>query len=108
MRRGWCDGDALSRAVRWACLHLLLCLTLILLAQVIPSLAVKDVWMPDEVRHAAVFTNLWQNGHWLVLHLGDAAYADKPPVYFWLVAAIVSVFGTVQPFVFMVAAAISA
>jgi hypothetical protein len=29
------------------------------LAQVIPSLAVKDVWMPVEVRHAAVFTNLW-------------------------------------------------
>jgi 4-amino-4-deoxy-L-arabinose transferase-like glycosyltransferase len=50
------------------------------LAQVIPSLAVKDVWMPDEVRHAAVFTNLWQNGHWLVLHLGDASYADTPPV----------------------------
>lgn len=64
--------------------------------------------MPDEVRHAAVFTNLWQNGHWLVLHLGDASYADTPPVYFWLVAAIVPVFGTVQPFVFMVAAAISA
>lgn len=70
----------LSRAVRWVCLHPLLCLTLILLAQVIPSLAVKDVWMPVEVRHAAVFTNLWQNGHRLVLHLGDAAYADKPPV----------------------------
>lgn len=43
-----------------------------------------------------------------MLHLGDASYADTPPVYFWLVAAIVPVFGTVQPFVFMVAAAVSA
>jgi 4-amino-4-deoxy-L-arabinose transferase-like glycosyltransferase len=97
-----------AEAAGWLGLHPLTCLTLILLAQVLPSLFTKDVWLPDEVRHAAVFQNLWQGGHWLVLHLGDAAYADKPPVYFWLVAAIVALVGSTAPFVFMAAAAVSA
>lgn len=97
-----------AEAAGWLGLHPLTCLTLILLAQVLPSLFTKDVWLPDEVRHAAVFQNLWQGGHWLVLHLGDAAYADKPPVYFWLVAAIVAMAGSTAPFVFMAAAAVSA
>lgn len=103
----------IAAAGRWLSRHPLLCLTLLLLAQVLPSLAVKDVWLPDEVRHAAVFRNLWERGHWLVLYLGDSAYGDKPPVYFWLlagIAAAVSLTGgdPVGPAVFMVAAAVSA
>lgn len=103
----------IAAAGRWLCRHPLLCLTLLLLAQVLPSLAVKDVWLPDEVGHAAVFRNLWERGHWLVLYLGESAYGDKPPVYFWLlagIAAAVSLTGgdPVGPAVFMLAAAVSA
>lgn len=97
-----------AAALNWLSLHPLLTLTLVLAAQVLPYFGVKDVWMPDEARHAAVFRNLWEGGHWLVLHLGDAAYADKPPVYFWLLAGLAWLTGSTGPALFMLAAAISA
>lgn len=101
-------GERAAAGLHWLSLHPLLSLTLVLAAQVLPSLDVKDVWMPDEARHAAVFRNLWEGGHWLVLHLGDAAYADKPPVYFWLLAGLAWLTGSTGPALFMLAAALSA
>ena len=100
-------GERAAAGLHWLSLHPLLSLTLVLAAQVLPSLDVKDVWMPDEARHAAVFRNLWEGGHWLVLHLGDAAYADKPPVYFWLLAGLAWLTGSTGPALFMLAAALS-
>lgn len=49
-----------------------------------------------------------EHGHWLVLHLGDSFYPDKPPLYFWVLAAIAWAFDSTGPFVFMAGAAVSA
>jgi len=38
----------------------------------------------DETRYLAVAWSMWIHGDWLVPHLNGAAYADKPPLLFWL------------------------
>ncbi len=88
--------------------HPVLLPCLLLAVQTIPALWAKDVWFSDEARHAAVLLQLVEHGHWLVLHLGDGFYPDKPPLYFWLLAAIAYVLNSTEPVIFMVGAAISA
>ncbi len=42
---------------------------------------------PDEGRNAEVAREMLVKGDWIVPHFDGFAYLDKPPVYFWLVAA---------------------
>ncbi|HVA00582.1 MAG TPA: glycosyltransferase family 39 protein [Terriglobia bacterium] len=42
---------------------------------------------PDEGRNAEVAREMLVQGDWVVPHFDGFAYLDKPPVYFWLVAA---------------------
>lgn len=85
----------------------LIVLFLLAAAQTLPSLNAKDVWYPDELRHAAVLRGMLEGGHWLVLHLGDALYPDKPPLYFWLLAGLSRILGSPDPLLFNLAAALS-
>ncbi len=41
----------------------------------------------DETRYLAVAWEMRSGGDWLVPHLNGAAYADKPPLLFWLINA---------------------
>jgi len=52
-----------------------------------------DLWAPDEPRYAEVAREALEDGHWLVPHLGGTSYAEKPPLYFWLVAGSYALFG---------------
>lgn len=52
------------------------------------SAQTRALWFSDEVRYANVFQELWDHGHWWVLHLNGQFYPDKPPVYFWLLAGL--------------------
>ncbi|GAG35320.1 unnamed protein product, partial [marine sediment metagenome] len=52
-----------------------------------------DLWAPDEPRYAEVAREMFEGGPWLVPHLGGEPYADKPPLYFWLLAGSYAVFG---------------
>jgi hypothetical protein len=49
-----------------------------------------DLWAPDEPHYAAVAEELRSFRHGLdglaLLHLNDAPYTQKPPLYFWLAA----------------------
>jgi len=45
----------------------------------------RDLWEPDETRYAVVAREMRQSGNWIVPHLSGALYAEKPPLYFWLV-----------------------
>jgi 4-amino-4-deoxy-L-arabinose transferase-like glycosyltransferase len=47
----------------------------------------------DEVLYAAVAKGILTSGEWLDLHLGDTPYWNKPPLMFWLVAALYRVLG---------------
>ena len=56
------------------------------------DLANIDLWAPDEPRYAAIAEELRTGRHGagglLLLHLNDEPYSQKPPLYFWLAAAL--------------------
>ena len=39
----------------------------------------------DETRYATVAWEMWLSSDWLLPHLNGTAYADKPPLLFWLI-----------------------
>src|SRR5690606_38685225 len=40
--------------------------------------------------------------HWVALRLNDLPYPDKPPLYFWMLAGLASIFGsTAAPVIFL-------
>ena len=48
---------------------------------------------PDEGRNAEVAREMLAGGDWVTPHLNDTVYLDKPPAYFWTVAASLRLFG---------------
>jgi 4-amino-4-deoxy-L-arabinose transferase-like glycosyltransferase len=59
-----------------------------------------DLWAPDEPRYGAIAEELRSFRHGssglVLLHLNDVPYTQKPPLYFWLAAAIGAPFGRVH------------
>ena len=45
-----------------------------------------DLWSPDEPRYAQVAREMVNRGDWILMHYNGKAYADKPPLFFWLIA----------------------
>lgn len=54
----------------------------------LPSLFLRDVWKPDEPRYAQVSREMVDTGEWVVPHLNGETYAHKPPLIFWIAAAL--------------------
>ena len=55
-----------------------------------------------------VLTEMLDHGKWLALHINGEFYGDKPPIYFWLLAALSWIFQTREPSVFFLLAAMNA
>jgi 4-amino-4-deoxy-L-arabinose transferase-like glycosyltransferase len=51
------------------------------------GLGLRDPWPADEPRFALVARDMVASGDWLFPRVGGDFYSDKPPVYFWLLAA---------------------
>ncbi len=49
------------------------------------NLGGRDLWEPDETRYAVVAREMVQSGNWILPHLNRDIYAEKPPLFFWLV-----------------------
>ncbi|MBM4338171.1 MAG: glycosyltransferase family 39 protein [Deltaproteobacteria bacterium] len=45
-----------------------------------------DLWNPDEPRYAQVAREMVNGGDWIMMHFNGQMYADKPPLFFWLIA----------------------
>ena len=45
-----------------------------------------DLWNPDEPRYGQVAREIVQGGDWILMHFNGRTYADKPPLFFWLVS----------------------
>jgi len=45
-----------------------------------------DLWNPDEPRYAQVAREMVNGGDWILMHFNGKTYADKPPLFFWLIA----------------------
>jgi 4-amino-4-deoxy-L-arabinose transferase-like glycosyltransferase len=52
----------------------------------LPFLGARDLWAPDEPRHAQVAQEMVAGGHWWQPHVNGRPYPDKPHLYFWLAA----------------------
>jgi 4-amino-4-deoxy-L-arabinose transferase-like glycosyltransferase len=54
----------------------------------LPDLGGQYVWSKDEARPALVARDMVERGHWLIPHIGSRIYANKPPLFSWLVALL--------------------
>ncbi len=48
------------------------------------GIGLRAPWPADEPRFVLVARQMWESGDWLFPHRGSELYADKPPLYFWL------------------------
>jgi 4-amino-4-deoxy-L-arabinose transferase-like glycosyltransferase len=53
----------------------------------LPGLGRRDLWNPDEARYAEVAREMRLLGHWSVPRLNGQVYTQKPPLFFWAIAA---------------------
>ena len=71
----------------------LIALALLLMAT---GLGLRDPWPADEPRFALVAQDMLRSGDWLFPRVGGDLYADKPPLFFWLMAASMALTGSLQ------------
>jgi 4-amino-4-deoxy-L-arabinose transferase-like glycosyltransferase len=74
----------------------LLWLAAALLLLVATGIGVRDPWPADEPRFAALARDMAMGGEWLFPRVGGDLYADKPPLYFWMLSAAYEVIGSVR------------
>ena len=60
------------------------------------GLGLRDPWPPDEPRFALVAQDMLRSGDFLFPRIGGDLYADKPPLYFWLIAAATALTGSLR------------
>jgi 4-amino-4-deoxy-L-arabinose transferase-like glycosyltransferase len=60
------------------------------------GLGLRDPWPADEPRFALVARDMLRSGDWLIPRVGGDLYGDKPPVFFWLMAASMALTGSVR------------
>lgn len=51
------------------------------------GIGLRQPWPSDEPRFVLVAKQMWESGDWWFPHRGSELYADKPPLYFWLLGA---------------------
>ena len=85
-------GRASSRDVLLDVCYLI-ALALLLMAT---GLGLRDPWPADEPRFALVAQDMLRSGDWLIPRVGGDLYADKPPVFFWMLAASMALTGSVR------------
>ena len=69
---------------------------LALLLLVATGIGMRDPWPADEPRFASLARDMALGGEWLFPRVGGDLYQDKPPFYFWLLAAAYEVIGSVR------------
>ena len=74
-----------------------LLLALIAAFTTLPLLGLRDLWHTDEPRYAQVAREILTSGDAVVMHLNQEVYREKPPLLFWMEAAIGRVAGDVGP-----------
>jgi 4-amino-4-deoxy-L-arabinose transferase-like glycosyltransferase len=60
------------------------------------GIGLRDPWPADEPRFALVAQDMLRSSDWLIPRVGGDIYADKPPVFFWLMAASMAATGSLQ------------
>lgn len=63
------------------------------------NLGARDLWEPDETRFAVIAREMREGGNWILPHLNREIYAEKPPLYFWLINLFIFFMGEDSEFV---------
>lgn len=72
---------------------LLIGLTLLLVATAVGT---RDPWPADEPRFALIARDMVATGEWLLPRVGGDIYADKPPLFFWIMGVFVFLTNSVR------------
>ena len=84
---------AAARAALLRDIALLVGLCLLLIAS---GIGLRDPWPADEPRFALIARDMVASGNWLFPKVGGDLYADKPPLFFWLIAACYLLTGSLR------------
>jgi 4-amino-4-deoxy-L-arabinose transferase-like glycosyltransferase len=60
------------------------------------GLGLRDPWPADEPRFVLIAQDMLRSGDWLVPRVGGDLYADKPPLFFWLLALSIGLTGSIR------------
>ena len=60
------------------------------------GLGLRDPWPPDEPRFALIARDMLATGDWLVPRVAGDIYTQKPPFFFWLMAASMALTGSLR------------
>lgn len=60
------------------------------------GLGLRDPWPADEPRFALIAKEMAEGGSWLFPHVGGDLYPDKPPLFFWLIAILYLLTGSLR------------
>jgi len=86
------SGSNTSRDVRLD-YYWLFGLALLLIAT---GIGLRDPWPADEPRFALIVRDMVATGEWLLPRVGGDVYADKPPLFFWMMAVALLVTGSLR------------
>src|SRR5690606_2440770 len=65
------------------------------------GVGLRDPWPPDEPRFALIARDMLASGEWLIPGGGAGVYGDKPPLFFWIEAALLWLTGSLRLAVFL-------
>jgi 4-amino-4-deoxy-L-arabinose transferase-like glycosyltransferase len=60
------------------------------------GIGLRDPWPADEPRFALIARDMAANGNWLLPNVGGVLYPDKPPLFFWAVAAFYTITDSIR------------
>ena len=68
----------------------------------------RDLLIPDEPRYTEIAMDMAKTGNWFVPHYQSELYSEKPPLFFWLLAASAKLLGGWYPFAMILPATLAA
>lgn len=92
MQSGFRSGSNSERDVRLD-LMWLLGLGLLFIAT---GIGLRDPWPADEPRFALIVRDMVATHEWLLPRVGGDVYADKPPLYFWMMGVALLLTGSLR------------
>src|SRR6185503_4314268 len=60
------------------------------------GIGLRDPWPADEPRFALIARDMVESGQWFFPRVAGVLYPDKPPVFFWLIAAFYWLTGSLR------------